>query len=89
MAAPTSKSKVRFQERAELLDFLLDVSAATSDTLDLDRILANVAAIVKDVMPYDLFAILILERVCDEQEENSIRLANRLPLRARTRPMQS
>ncbi len=59
MAAPTGKTKVRFQERAELLDFLLDVSAATSDTLDLDRILANVAAIVKDVVPYDLFAILL------------------------------
>jgi sigma-B regulation protein RsbU (phosphoserine phosphatase) len=59
MAAPTQKGKVRFQERAELLDFLLDVSAATSETLDLDRILANVAAIVKDVVPYDLFAILL------------------------------
>jgi len=53
------KSTVRFQERAELLDFLLDVSAATSDTLDLDRILANVATIVKEVIPYDLFAILL------------------------------
>ncbi|HEX5228316.1 MAG TPA: GAF domain-containing protein, partial [Bryobacteraceae bacterium] len=59
MAAPTSKSKVRFQERAELLDFLLEVSAATSDTLDLDRVLANVAAIVKEVVPYDLLAILL------------------------------
>src|ERR1700684_231048 len=64
MAAPTGKSPsgkstIRFQERAELLDFLLDVSAATSETLDLDRILANVAAIVKDVIPYDLFAILL------------------------------
>jgi len=57
--APTPKSKVRFQERAELLDFLLEVSAVTSETLDLDRILANVAAIVKDVIPYDLFAILL------------------------------
>ena len=53
------ETNVRFQERAELLDFLLDVSAATSETLDLDRILANVAAIVKDVVPYDLFAILL------------------------------
>ena len=34
MAAPTPKTKVRFQERAELLDFLLDVSAATSETLE-------------------------------------------------------
>lgn len=53
------KSAVRFQERADLLDFLLDVAAATSETLDLDRILANVATIVKEVIPYDLFAILL------------------------------
>jgi sigma-B regulation protein RsbU (phosphoserine phosphatase) len=49
----------RFQERAELLDFLLEVSAATSETLDLDRLLANVAEIVKEVIPYELFAILL------------------------------
>jgi sigma-B regulation protein RsbU (phosphoserine phosphatase) len=58
MAAPR-KSAVRFHERAELLDFLLEVSALTSESLDLDRILANVAAIVKEVIPYDLFAILL------------------------------
>src|SRR5581483_7701925 len=56
---PSDRSAIRFHERADLLDFLLDVSAATSETLDLDRILANVAAIVKDVVPYDLFAILL------------------------------
>jgi len=55
----TRKSTVRFEERAELLDFLLEVSAATAETLDLDRILANVADIVKDVIAYDLFAILL------------------------------
>jgi len=59
MPAATRKGAVRFQERAELLDFLLDVAAATSETLDLDRILANVATIVKEVIPYDLFAILL------------------------------
>lgn len=32
---------------------------ATSETLDLDRLLANVAAIVKEVVPSDLFAILL------------------------------
>lgn len=53
------KSPARFQERAELLDFLLDVSTATAETLDLDRILANVAEIVKEVIPYDLLAILL------------------------------
>ncbi len=48
-----------FRERVELLDFLLDVSRVTSETLDLDKILANVAGIVKGVVPYDLFAILL------------------------------
>jgi sigma-B regulation protein RsbU (phosphoserine phosphatase) len=57
--ATTRKSVVRFQERAELLDFLLDVSDATSDSLDLDRVLSNVASYVKDVIPYDLLAIFL------------------------------
>src|SRR5450432_1316443 len=68
----TRKSAVRFQERAELLDFLLDVSAITSETLDLDRILANVASIVKEVIPYDLFAILLYN---ERQRSLSIRHA--------------
>jgi phosphoserine phosphatase RsbU/P len=58
MATPR-KTQVRFRERADLLDFLLDVSAVTSETLDLDRLLANVADIVKDVIPHELFAILL------------------------------
>jgi len=58
MAAPR-KSHVKFQERAELLDFLLEVSRVTAETLDLDKLLANVAAIVKGVISYDLFAILL------------------------------
>jgi phosphoserine phosphatase RsbU/P len=56
---PMKKGLVRFRERAELLDFLLEVSAATSETLDLDRLLANVGSIVKEVIPHDLFAILL------------------------------
>lgn len=51
--------KPRFSERAELLDFLLEVSAITAETLDLDRLLANLADIIKDVIPYDLLAILL------------------------------
>jgi sigma-B regulation protein RsbU (phosphoserine phosphatase) len=51
--------KPRFRERAELLDFLLEVSAITAETLDLDRLLANLAEIIKEVIPYDLFAILL------------------------------
>ncbi len=53
------KSVVHFRERSELLDFLLEVSAATAATLDLDRLLADVAEIVQKVLPYDLFAILL------------------------------
>lgn len=53
------KSEVRFRERAELLDFLLEVSTATSETLDLDRLLTSVAEIVHDVVPHELFAILL------------------------------
>jgi sigma-B regulation protein RsbU (phosphoserine phosphatase) len=55
----TARPGTPFQERAELLDFLLDVVTATAETLDLDRILANVAGFVKEVVPYDLFAILL------------------------------
>ena len=58
MATPR-KTQVRFRERADLLDFLLEVSAVTSQTLDLDRLLANVADIIKDVIPHELFAILL------------------------------
>lgn len=57
--AATRKTPVRFRERAELLDFLLEVGQVTSDTLDLDKLLANVAEIVKEVIPHDLFAILL------------------------------
>ena len=55
----TRKASIRFRERSELLDFLLEVSAATTLTLDLDQLLANVAEIVHKVLPYDLFAILL------------------------------
>jgi phosphoserine phosphatase RsbU/P len=55
----TRKATVRFRERSDLLDFLLEVTAATSQTLDLDQLLANVAEIVQKVLPYDLFAILL------------------------------
>lgn len=56
--ASTDKA-VQFRERAELLDFLLEVSRVTAETLDLDEQLAAIATIVKEVVPYDLFAILL------------------------------
>jgi sigma-B regulation protein RsbU (phosphoserine phosphatase) len=56
---PPRATEVRFKERAELLDFLLEVSTLTAETLDLDRLMTNVAEIIKDVIPYELFAILL------------------------------
>jgi sigma-B regulation protein RsbU (phosphoserine phosphatase) len=53
------RSKLQFRERAELLDFMLEVSAATSETLDLDELLQNVSNIVRRVLHYELFAILL------------------------------
>ena len=53
------KAAVRFEEREELLDFLLEVSRLSVEHLDLDDQLAAIAAIVKEVIPYDLFAILL------------------------------
>jgi len=58
MAAPR-KSSAPFRERAELLDFLLEVSRITAETLDLDKLLGSVAAIVKDIVPHEVFAILL------------------------------
>jgi sigma-B regulation protein RsbU (phosphoserine phosphatase) len=55
----TLRKSTVFRERAELLDFLLEVARVTSETLDLDKLLENVAAIVKTVVSYDLFAILL------------------------------
>lgn len=52
-------AEVRFRGRSDLLDFLLEVSAVTVQTLDLDLLLANVAEIVQKVLPSDLFAILL------------------------------
>lgn len=61
MQPVTRKGPVRFRERSELLDFLLEVSAATAQTLDLDQLLANVAEIIRKVLQYDLFAILLYQ----------------------------
>ena len=59
MPPPRAKAPVQFRERTDLLDFLLEVSTVMADTLDLDELLASVAAIVRRVIPYELFAILL------------------------------
>jgi sigma-B regulation protein RsbU (phosphoserine phosphatase) len=53
------KPGVRFRERSDLLDFLLEVATVTSETLELDELLRSVSEIVSRVIPYDLFAILL------------------------------
>lgn len=53
------QTSVRFRERAELLDFLLEVAGLTAETLDLDQLMENVANIVRQVIPHELFAILL------------------------------
>jgi sigma-B regulation protein RsbU (phosphoserine phosphatase) len=68
---PRPARKAKFKERSELLDFLLEVSAATAH-LDLDEILANVAGIVRRVLHIDLLAILLYS---EKHKELSIRYA--------------
>jgi sigma-B regulation protein RsbU (phosphoserine phosphatase) len=58
MSTPKRKAS-RFRDRAELLDYLLEVSAVTQETLDLDRLLASVAKVITRVIPAQLFAILL------------------------------
>jgi sigma-B regulation protein RsbU (phosphoserine phosphatase) len=67
----TPSAAVRFRQREELLDFLLEISAATSETLtDLEGLLANVAEIIRRVIPFELFAILLYS---DRNKELRIR----------------
>lgn len=71
MVAPR-KPAVRFRERSDLLDFLLEVATLTSETLELEELLANVSEIVRRVIPYDLFAILLFH---DKRKDLRIRYA--------------
>jgi phosphoserine phosphatase RsbU/P len=57
--AVTRRTRVRFEERADLLDFLLEVSAITSGTLNLERLLASVGDIILQVIPHELIAIML------------------------------
>ena len=69
MVAPR-KPAVRFRERSDLLDFLLEVATLTSETLELEELLGNVSDIVRRVIPYDLFAILLFN---DKRKDLRIR----------------
>lgn len=51
--------QVRFEERADLLDFLLEVAESITSTLDLDQVLDHVADVIHRVIGFDVFAILL------------------------------
>jgi sigma-B regulation protein RsbU (phosphoserine phosphatase) len=72
MAAPRVKPAIRFRERSDLLDFLLEVATLTAETLELDDLLASVAGIIRRVIPYDLFAILLYN---EKRKDLAIRYA--------------
>ena len=55
----SSRSTARFRDPAELLDFFLEIASVTSETLDLDRLLAGVADLILRVIPCELLAILL------------------------------
>jgi sigma-B regulation protein RsbU (phosphoserine phosphatase) len=59
MAVSRVKPAVRFRERSDLLDFLLEIATVSSESLDLDTLLESLAGIIRRVIPWDLFAILL------------------------------
>ena len=54
-----TRQSARFKDRAELLDFLLEVTATASSTINLDTMLANVSQVIRRAVPADLFAMLL------------------------------
>jgi sigma-B regulation protein RsbU (phosphoserine phosphatase) len=56
----TSRAPTLFKQRSDLLDFLLEVSEISSETLDLDRLLPALAKLIKKVIDYEIFAILLV-----------------------------
>jgi len=59
MAVPRVKPTVRFRERSDLLDFLLEIATVSAESLDLDTLLESLAGTIRRVIPWDLFAILL------------------------------
>lgn len=63
----TAKSEKRVHDTAVTLDpFLLEVADVVAATLDLDELLQRVAKLVRKVIHYNIFAILLLEPKTDE-----------------------
>ena len=58
--AQAARTQVRALGATELLTLLLEVSEQITSTLDLDELMGRIAALVKRVIDYDVFAILLL-----------------------------
>ena len=56
----STRTNSLLESRSELLDFLLEVAEASAHTLDLDRLLSGLASLIKKVIDYEIFAILLL-----------------------------
>jgi len=54
-----SQPVARFQDRAEMLDFLLEVAVTTSSSLDLETVMEQLAKAIRRVVPYHIFAVLL------------------------------
>ena len=59
MSSQAPPRDIRFKDRSELLDFLLEVSTLASSTIDLDALLDSVIQLVRNVMRFDIGAILL------------------------------
>lgn len=62
----TAKSAARPLELTELLTLMLEVSERINSTLDLDELMARIAEVVKRVIDYHVFAILLLNEKTQE-----------------------
>ncbi len=64
--APLNKTAFHFSQRTELLDFLLEVSSQISRTIELDPLLETIGAIIGQVIPGNLVAILLYDEATGE-----------------------
>ncbi|MCJ7501787.1 MAG: GAF domain-containing protein, partial [Acidobacteriia bacterium] len=70
--AETFKSAAKPLELTELLTLLLELSERLNSTLDLDELMVRIAEIVKRVIDYDVFAILLLH---EREQELRVRFS--------------
>jgi sigma-B regulation protein RsbU (phosphoserine phosphatase) len=63
---PLNKTALHFSQRSELLDFLLEVSSRTSQTIELEPLMETIVEIIGEVIPGTLIAILLYDEETKE-----------------------